>query len=1106
MSKKEEKLNQSTLHILIIEDDFLDAELEISILEKSGYVCKWERVETRSEFLAQLESSDFDLIISDYNLPTFDGLTALNIVVERNLLIPFILVSGKIGEEFAIESLKAGATDFVMKNHLSRLVPVVQRALREIEDLRARKNAEKALAENEKFLRSVVETATDAIIVIDDKRCIFSWNQSAEKIFGYSASEVQGQSLSLILPKSFQQDHQNGFTHLPSLGRSRINEDSVKLLGRKKDGSEFPVELSLADWQSDKGKYATGIIRDIADRVHDQELLVDYSNKLSIQLKELSLLYDINNLGNERKLSLDEIFKEVVNLIPSAWKYQDITCVRIRSDDTEYTTPGFQETNWKLSSNIIINKEIVGKVEVFYLEERPELDEGPFLENERKLINTISKKFEAIIIHSRAENELKDSQKRLKLALQGGRLGVWDENYKTGEATYDEYWANMLGYSISDLESSIQTWENLVHPDDIGLINNKYLNHRKGDIPFVSVDFRMRAKSGDWRWIHSRGQVVEWDKEGNPLRGMGTHQDITERVEAKLATQESEKKYRRIFNTVGVPIMEEDFSEIKFIINQLKEQGVKDMRAYLDANPEMINTLGGMIQTKDVNQAAIRLFKAKSKEELLGSIKKVFVPETLDMLCDELVAIFDGNTFFECETINQTLHGDLFDTLLSISFPKQTENYDQVLVSLFDISPIKKIEKSLREANSQIEQIIAALPSILVNIGPDNRVANWNNLAEEVFGIQKENIIGQSFFDCGIIWDWDFVKKSFQNCIEQNKKVEIDNLRFTNPKRSDGILGLTITPIGFDEDQGPNILILGADITDRILLESQLSQARKLESLGQLASGIAHEINTPTQFVMNNTQFLEDAFSDILELLGKYNHFLSTSKSESISSDLVKGLESAILEVDLDYLIEEIPLAIQGSLSGLERISRIVRSMKQFSHPGGGEKTLADLNKAIENTINVTRNEWKYTAEMVTNFDQNLPLIPCLLGEFNQVILNLIINASQTIQEKITEGIDQKGKIIIGTHQLDDLVEIRITDTGAGIPEKYQDKIFDPFFTSKDVGKGTGQGLTISFDVIVNKLGGKLFFETEVGTGTTFIIQLPIQPETDLNRKAMDKR
>jgi signal transduction histidine kinase len=166
--------------------------------------------------------------------------------------------------------------------------------------------------------------------------------------------------------------------------------------------------------------------------------------------------------------------------------------------------------------------------------------------------------------------------------------------------------------------------------------------------------------------------------------------------------------------------------------------------------------------------------------------------------------------------------------------------------------------------------------------------------------------------------------------------------------------------------------------------------------------------------------------------------------------------------------------------------------MKEFSHPGNDEMQSIDLNRAIESTLTVCRNEWKYVAELVTDFDPDLPPVTCLPGECNQVFLNLIINACHAIAEAQTDGTQEKGTITVSTRNLGDAVEVRIADTGTGIPEEARRKVFDPFFTTKQVGRGTGQGLAIARSVIVDKHNGSLSFETEVGRGTTFIVQLPL--------------
>jgi signal transduction histidine kinase len=249
-------------------------------------------------------------------------------------------------------------------------------------------------------------------------------------------------------------------------------------------------------------------------------------------------------------------------------------------------------------------------------------------------------------------------------------------------------------------------------------------------------------------------------------------------------------------------------------------------------------------------------------------------------------------------------------------------------------------------------------------------------------------------------------------------------------------------------------------------------------------------------------RFLKDAFQDMGSLLTNYNKLLLAVKENTLSPETVKEISAAIEQTDAAYLLDEIPKAIDQTLEGVSRVAMLVNAMKEFSHPGTKEKLPLDLNRAIQSTITVSRNEWKYVAEMETEFDPSLPLIPCLPGEFNQVILNLIVNAAHAIADVAQKGGPAMGKIKVQTLNSPEWAEVRIQDTGTGIPEKVRNRIFDPFFTTKAIGKGTGQGLAIAHSVIVDKHGGSIHFETEEGKGTTFIVRLPFNSKSTKTKEA----
>lgn len=281
--------------------------------------------------------------------------------------------------------------------------------------------------------------------------------------------------------------------------------------------------------------------------------------------------------------------------------------------------------------------------------------------------------------------------------------------------------------------------------------------------------------------------------------------------------------------------------------------------------------------------------------------------------------------------------------------------------------------------------------------------------------------------------------------------------------------------------------------------DHRLTQAQKLESIGELAAGIAHEINTPIQYVGDNTRFVQEACGDLTAVLQCCQSLISAAASGGDMSKATQSLRTSMDDADVEYLIEEIPSAITQTLEGVDRVSKIVRAMKDFAHPGVSEMTLTDLSHSINNTVMVARNEWKYAADLVTDFDPNLPPVPCLPGEMNQVLLNMIVNASHAISDALGDSPQTKGTITISTRISSPYAEIRVSDTGSGISPENVERIFNPFFTTKAAGKGTGQGLAIAQSVIVEKHGGTIKVESELGKGTTFVIRIPLEnsPKSD---------
>jgi signal transduction histidine kinase len=283
------------------------------------------------------------------------------------------------------------------------------------------------------------------------------------------------------------------------------------------------------------------------------------------------------------------------------------------------------------------------------------------------------------------------------------------------------------------------------------------------------------------------------------------------------------------------------------------------------------------------------------------------------------------------------------------------------------------------------------------------------------------------------------------------------------------------------------------DVTEARRMVRELAQGQKLESVGRIAAGVAHEINTSVQFISDSVRFVRHALRDVPHALADYRALAAGALSGKDVTAAAKKAAETDEAADVDYFLKNAPDALDRALEGIGRMGSVVRSMTEFAHPDSRTKADIDLNRAIRTTLNMARNEYKSVAELETDFG-DIPTVHCHAGDINQVVLNLVLNAAHAISD-VVNGTSAKGCIAVRTRAIGGYVEISIRDTGDGIPEDVRGRIFEPFVTTKEVGRGTGQGLALSRGIVVDTLNGSLHFETETGKGTTFIIRLPVSDE-----------
>jgi PAS domain S-box-containing protein len=404
-----------------------------------------------------------------------------------------------------------------------------------------------------------------------------------------------------------------------------------------------------------------------------------------------------------------------------------------------------------------------------------------------------------------------------------------------------------------------------------------------------------------------------------------------------------------------------------------------------------------------------------------------------------------------------------------------------------DITERRRNEDSIRKLSMAVEQ--SPVSVIITDLA--GNITYVNGKFSETTGYSFEEVLGKT---PRILKSGAASPQVYEHLWKTILKGGDWRGEFHNRKKNGDLHweSVAISPIKDKNGRPTHFLAVEEDITERKTMESQLSQAQKMEAIGQLAAGIAHEINTPIQFVGDNTRFVKESWNSLTPVISQLQSLMQSEAPAEAPQDVCTQLVTHLKEADWHYLQEEIPRALEQSLEGIARVARIVQAMKEFSHPDSDEKQLTDINKAILTTLTVARNEWKYVSEVETQLAADLEPVPCLVGVFNQVILNLLINAAHAIAGVVGDGSLGKGKITITTAQDREWTTISITDTGTGIAPEIRSKIYDPFFTTKAVGKGTGQGLSIAHNSIVKKHGGRLWFESEVGKGSTFHVQLPM--------------
>jgi PAS domain S-box-containing protein len=522
------------------------------------------------------------------------------------------------------------------------------------------------------------------------------------------------------------------------------------------------------------------------------------------------------------------------------------------------------------------------------------------------------------------------------------------------------------------------------------------------------------------------------------------------------------------------------------------QQSEQRFRNLFDLAPDGVLLVSPNGTISEINRRASAMFGYRSDDLLGSAIQNILPSFKPDELCPSNDAA--GSRARTLGMEGRRRDGHSFPVEVSVDMVP-VDSAHSIVVAVHDATERlrhrEELQLALAEARAirdQLDSVLDCAPAIIVTLDVSGAIKFINRLSETR---RREDVIGR---------DWlSFVPEADR----EKTRARLNDVLQTGTPAAFEICtaGVEQSPLWYSCFMGPlrsedrviGAVIIAQEITEVRRVREELTAAQRLAAVGTLAAGIAHEINTPMQFVNDSLHFLRESARDTMGIIEKHQHVQHVRKSGGNAEALAAAsaeAEAAEAAADLEYLTEQVPKAFDRCVDGLQRMTAIVRSLKEFAHPATQQASAVDLNRAIQSTLTIARNEYKYVAELETDLGE-LPPVVCYVNDINQVVLNLVINAAHAIADKV-QGAETKGVIRVSTRCDDDAVIIAVSDTGSGIPEGVRQRIFEPFFTTKEVGKGTGQGLALAWSVVTEKHRGQLTFETELGSGTTFFIRLPI--------------
>jgi len=766
-------MNKQKLHILILEDNPEDAELMVNELRKNDFNFDWELVENKKEFVEAIEKKP-DIILADYKLPTFDGLSAIKIQQKTAPDIPIIIVSGSIGEELAVECLKAGATGYVLKEKLSRLSLVIERSLKEAAERREFKKANEALKESEKKYHAIFEATGTATLIVEENTKIINANKECEDVTGYAVTELIGKSWTKFVYKDDLQIMMSRHTTRRKDPKSVPDKYEVRLIDAKGNIRNTILSIGMVP----NSRRSTVSLVDITELKHADDLLKE-------RIKELQCLYSITEIFGSEHIALEKLFQKAVNLLSQACQFPEITCARITFDGNVYKTKNFKKTKWILSKNIYIKDEVVGKIDVCYLKEKPGEYDELFCKKERKLLKEVVKKIEGYIEHVRAEEKIKKSEEKYRDMTELLPEIIYECDAYGNITFVNKAGFEKFGYTQDDFNKGVNAMQFITpaERERAGENVKEVLNGtEKGKFEYTAL----RKDNSEFPAVSYSSPIISNNKVVG-LRGIVV--DVTESKLVEDALRESDDKYHLLVeNAPNVLWKTNEKGHTVFISSNIKEVfGFTPEDIYTDSDKWFER-----IHHDDLHKVETKF------HELFVKNKKFNV--------EYRIKSKDGKWIW-------------LNDISSVVHEEKGERYAYGVFT--EITERKQAQETLKENEERYREIFKFSPDSIIIHDLDMNILNVNDTAVKEFGYSKKELLEKKIFELHP----ETEQKHSTQVLDAMKKEEMLKVDTQFVRKDGSVFWAEATPCKYNLGNKQIIHVVIRDITEQKQAEDALRES-----------------------------------------------------------------------------------------------------------------------------------------------------------------------------------------------------------------------------------------------------------------------------------------